>query len=385
MRLFKPLHTIRYSLGSFFLIISLLLPPLAQANNLSVAQVNNLVRQAEPQLKNRRIWAVGILKALKRNGFQQNRSNVCSVIAIVDQESSFRVNPSVKNLGKIATTAILKRLDSLPLVGSVIKKWLENKPTKKNSYLKIMGRAQTERDLDRIYRHMISSVFLVSSLSKIMLVRNLIENNNEINTIGSMQVSTSFAIEEEEKHKGTHSLDQIWKLRESMYTLNGGLHYGVLLLLGYRADYINKVHHFADYNAGRYASRNAGFQFVIEKLSKKSLAKDGDLLRYRSGKKPSFFKSTTEKHINEIAFQYKLRLTSSQIRKDLKKEKTQQFTQTKTYQLLRRLYRKKTKRHPPYAVIPSIQLKSEKTSRILTTKRFATVVHGRYQRCMRAR
>ena len=56
------------------------------------------------------------------------------------------------------------------------------------------------------------------------------------------------------------------------------------MLLGYRANYPSRLYVFADYNAGRYASRNTAFQHMVATLSKRDLALDGDLMLYEGGK-----------------------------------------------------------------------------------------------------
>ena len=76
----------------------------------------------------------------------------------------------------------------------------------------------------------------------------------------------------------------MWKLRDELYTRDGGVNYGTRMLLGYRADYPSRLFVFADYNAGRYASRNAAFQHMVATLSGADLALDGDLMLYEGGK-----------------------------------------------------------------------------------------------------
>ena len=80
------------------------------------------------------------------------------------------------------------------------------------------------------------------------------------------------------------SLDDDYAVRDELYTRHGGMYYGVLQLLGYETGYDRKIYRFADFNAGRYSSRNAAFQKQIAVLSGQPLASDGDLLLYDKGK-----------------------------------------------------------------------------------------------------
>lgn len=378
----------RYLIGSLLSLL-LLIAPLAssaESQTLSANHLAKLIRRTEPGVKNSRLWAKELTWVMNKHRFKRSRENCCAVIAIISQESGFVANPRVANMGKVATKAIMDKFGKLPLANRLLKKVLEKYPTPDNSYMKMLRNAKTERDLDRIYRNLISSyVRLMGPLRDIRKVRNLIENMNEIDTIGSMQVSVKFAVQTEEKwRKRKLTLDEIWGLREWMYMPRGGMWYGVLRLLGYKTGYTRKIHRFADFNAGRYASRNAAFQHTIATLLGSKLVRDGDLLIYgKNGNVRSSVVSNSERALNEVAKKYGLKLNADSIRADLRKEKTWDFRNTDTYKTICQQYRKVKRKRAPYAMIPRIDLNSEKTSRILTTEKFAQQVNKRYQRCIK--
>jgi hypothetical protein len=199
--------------------------------------------------------------------------------------------------------------------------------------------------VDATYREIINSLFTHTGVS--LFLNDFVEENNGVNTIGSMQVAVRFAAQyEAEKHRKELSLEYIWAIRDRLYTREGGLYYGALLLLGYETGYSLKLHRFADFNAGRYASRNAAFQATVAILPGKKLILDGDLLA----------------------------------------EKAYGFNRTNTYKTIIGRYKKQKGVNPPYARVPDIALQSEKISkgRKMTTGKFAASVTRRYHRCMNA-
>ena len=250
--------------------------------------------------------------------------------------------------------------------------------------MKRILKARTERDLDLAYRDAMTALVTDAGLTDLLATRlatDLFENQNDIRTIGSMQVSVDFAIATEEAARGKPlSLDDIHRLRDRLYTRKGGMHYGVLQLLGYQTGYDRKVYRFADYNAGRYASRNAALQHAVSRLSGRPLALDGDMLAYGSDGMALGRRSSTELAILSIA--RSLGLTDRQIRKDLRQEKHQDFTSTQTFKRIRSAYKARFGSEPPFAMLPDIQLKSVKIARRMTTADFAQAVSGRYRKCM---
>jgi hypothetical protein len=215
------------------------------------------------------------------------------------------------------------------------------------------------------------------------LLNQLIEEKNDIDTAGSMQVSVKFALEQAKARKWLPmTLDDNYAVRDQLYTRRGGMLYGVKQLMGYDTGYSKKIYRFADYNAGRYAARNAAFQQVIASLSGTKLATDGDLLRYGGDGKAQATITATERAIRAASAKHALGLDDKQIRADLTREKQLGFTGTRTFIALRDRFQAVTGKPAPFAALPDIALHSEKIRHGYSTSRFAESVNKRYQACM---
>ena len=356
----------------------------------SLEQTTQLIKTAEPNVREPRAWASDLLAVLKEHGLDQSRENICAVIAIADQESGFVANPAVPNLGKISEQAVILKLKKFSLLGDGAVLFLNKFPNTHDSFMQRIRKAKTEHDLDLAYRDLISGLkqyaqqYKLNWLVNNHFANNLIESNNEINTIGSMQVAVSFAVqyEREQRQGKALNLEEVYQIRDKLYTRKGGLYYGSLLLLGYETGYNKKIYRFADFNAGRYSSRNAAFQTMISQLVGKTIASDGDLLIYQTDGDVEMTVSGTEQAVRNLVKQYKLGFKDYQVRLDLLKEKQLAFNNTPTYQAILKTYQQETGKAPLYAQLPGIELHSEKSSRILTTAKFANTVNMRYQGCV---
>jgi hypothetical protein len=352
---------------------------------MSRAEVRTLSRSFIPAGIDRAGWAADIHAALDANGIRPTRSNVCSVMAVIAQESTFTANPEVKGLGPMAEQQIKAKLANLPVLPTAAAQgaelFLAMQPTPEKSYLKQIRAAKTERDLDLVYRNLVFFLFKQFATTRLLntsAVARRIDAENPVATLGSMQVSAVFAIAEVEKAKGHRlGLSAMWKLRDELYTRKGGVSYGTRMLLGYRAGYGSRLYVFADYNAGRYASRNAAFQHMVAELSGEDLARDGDLLIYKAGA-PKADPSATEKALRSID----LGLDDDVIRADLEMEKEDRFRNSMSYTRVAEAYAAETGKPAPYAMLPQIRLKSPKIRHGMTTEGFARAVMRRYERCM---
>ncbi len=370
------------------IILNVVFASTSHAQDLTPGEAYILIKHARPTVREADGWASDLLDVMKAQEIAATRENVCAAIAVIDQESNFNANPTVPGLGKLAEKALSEKLGHVPFLSGVAMNWLDNHPKGETSYLQRIRTARSERDLDLTYRAMVNDFGAASSLSLIVqsgLLNRMIEQRNNISTIGSMQVSTRFALSEARKHRYLPmTLSDDYAVRDELYTRRGGIYYGVKQLLGYSSGYNQKIYRFADFNAGRYSSRNAAFQHIISVLTKQKLARDGDLLLYDKNDQPLSALSATETALRKLAGTAGLALNDTQIRADLLLEKEDAFATTQTYMLVKNFYLLNTGKPAPFAEIPGIDLSSPKLSRKMTTASYAASVDKRYNKCMAA-
>ncbi|MFM2006345.1 MAG: hypothetical protein RLZZ09_2000, partial [Pseudomonadota bacterium] len=147
----------------------------------------------------------------------------------------------------------------------------------------------------------------------------------------------------------------------------------------YPASYDRMLYRFADFNAGRYASRNAAFQKAVSLLGGQPLDGDGDLLRY-AGVDVADEPSQTLLACRQLAS--RLRMTEGEIEADLRQEKSASFERTQLFTRVFALVKDQTGKVLAPNALPEIQLKSPKIHNGLTTARFAQRVNQRYQKCL---
>ena len=358
----------------------------AIAQNFSTPDVDRLILNERGGVRDATGWGDDILAALADNKFQPSRENICSVIAIASQESGFNANPAVPGLGKIADKAVREKLGKIPILGAKAYDMLDGMPDARHSFIKRVRAARTERDLDLAYRALVEYGAGKSSLDGLLhwgLLDKWIEEYNQISTVGSMQVSVAFALNNargEHWRPITHAESNA--VRDRLYTRAGGLYYGARQLLGYETGYDQKIFRFADYNAGRYSSRNAAFQAIVAKLSGHKVATDGDLLSYDKVGRARADVTNSETALRALIERHALDIDNVALRRDLVSEKSKDFTNTRTWSAVRALYRRVTGKDPAFAQVPGIQLKSVKIKSKMTTAIFADRVNRRYGKCM---
>ena len=321
-----------------------------------------IVRLMPAKIADRQGWATDIYVAFATQDISPTTQNLCSVLAVTEQESTFQADPTVPGLGKIARDEIDRRAGKVHIPGLLVSGALQVRSSNGKTYSERLQAARSEKELSAIFDEFIGMV---------PMGRTLFGGFNPVHTGGPMQVSIEFA----EQHAKDYPYPVDGTIRREVFSRRGGMYFGIAHLLGYPVSYQQPLYRFADFNAGWYASRNAAFQNAVSRASGIPLALDGDLVRY-----DAIMPGTTELAVRSLGKQLDMR--NPTIRAQLEKGKSLEFEETKLYQRVFELAEQNEGRSLPRAVLPGIVLQSPKITRKLTTAWFAKRVDERYQRCM---
>jgi hypothetical protein len=298
-------------------------------------------------------------------GLEPSRENLCAALAVTEQESTFRADPPVANLPKIAWEEIDRRAERLGIPRLLVRAALKLASPTGRSYEDRIDAVRTEQDLSRVFEDLIGTV---------PMGQRLFGGLNPVRTGGPMQVSIAFA-ERHAKDK-PYPYPMNGSVRHEVFTRRGGLYFGIAHLLDYEAPYDRLLYRFADFNAGRYASRNAAFQSAVSLVSGIPLALDGDLIRHGDDDRPG----STELAVRTLG--KRLELSDAAIRRALEAGDEAGFERSTLYRRVFELAERQEGRPLPRAVMPDIRLQSPKITRKLTTEWFATRVEERFRRCL---
>ncbi|KQV78827.1 DUF1615 domain-containing protein [Rhizobacter sp. Root1221] len=310
-------------------------------------------------------WATDIHAALATLGLPSTAQNLCAVMAVIEQESSYRADPAVPGLSAIAWKEIERRADEAGVPMLAVRAALAVGSPDGRTYAERLNAVKTERQLSEIFEDFIGMV---------PLGKRFLSDNNPVRTGGPMQVSIAFAQAHAEAQRYPYEVRH--SIRHEVFTRRGGIYFGAAHLLGYEAPYDAPIYRFADFNAGRYASRNAAFQNALAVASGLSLALDGDLI----SRSPQAHAGETERVALTLAS--RLKLGEGEVRRDLRKGDEPGFENTALYQRTFAYAEELDARKLPRAVVPRIDLKSPKITRKLTTQWFASRVDERHGRCI---
>lgn len=340
-------------------------PPTGAA--LSPEQARALIADSlPPGVSDREGWVGDIYAGLTVQGLQPTQQNVCAVVAVIEQESGFHVNPVVPGLGAMAWKEIDSRAAHAGVPPLLVHAALDLHSPDGRTYSERIGAAKTEKDLSDVYEDFIGSV---------PLGRRLFSDWNPVRTRGPMQVNVAFAASYAQVRPYPYPIQG--SLADELFTRRGSLYFGIAHLLAYQPPYDQYLYRFADFNAGQFASRNAAFQNAVSRISGVPLVSDGALLSHESG-----LSGPGDTELALRALSGRLNMSEGAIHSALEQGKTKEFERTRLYEKVFALADQKTRRPLPRAIVPSIKLHGPKLTRQLTTSWYAHRVDGRYERCM---
>ncbi len=313
----------------------------------------------------RAAWAVDLQLVFAALKLDPSPPSVCAVLAVTEQESTFNADPPVPNLAKVAREEILRRAERAGVPAVAVNLALQLRSPDGRSYDDRLDAVKTERELSLIFEQFIDEV---------PLGQRLFARLNPVRTGGPMQVSIGFA--ESHVQSRPYPFPAQDTVRHEVFTRRGGLYFGTAHLLDYAAPYgPEMVYRFADFNAGRFASRNAGFQQALAVASGRKIDLDGDLF-VAGAAEPG----QTESAVRSLAGP--LGLDERTIRRELELSDGPEFERSPLLAKVFALAEQRSGRAQPRAVIPRIVLQSPKITRRLTTEWFARRVEERYKRCL---
>ncbi len=324
-----------------------------------------LLRKLPATLADREGWARDVQAAFAAQKLQPSSANLCAVLAVIEQESTYRADPPVPGLAAIARNEINRRAGAMRVPQLVVDAGLRMRSPDGRTFAERIAALRTEQELSALFEEM---------TARVPLGKRLFGRLNPVRTGGPMQVRIDFA----ERHAGGYPYPVDGSIRHEVFSRRGGLYFGIKHLLGYPASYTEPLHRFADFNAGWYASRNAAFQQAAAIASGVRLERDGDLLAPGA---PMESPGATEASLRSIA--PRLGMDAAAIRDALAQGNRYGLERTELYRQVFAIADGKGSGKPvARARVPDIALSSPKFTRQLTTAWFADRVNARWKACL---
>nr|WP_178117863.1 DUF1615 domain-containing protein [Pseudomonas sp. R5(2019)] len=321
-----------------------------------------IVRLLPSQASDRQGWATDIYAAFAAQSLKPSKENLCSVVAVTEQESTFQADPKVPGLPRIARQEIDRRAAKMHVPDLLVRGALQLRSPDGKTYNQRLDSVRSEKELSKMFDDFIGMA---------PLGQTLFGSLNPVQTGGPMQVSIAFA----EKHAQGYPYPVQGTIRQEVFTRRGGLYFGILHLLGYAAPYDKSIYRFADFNVGWYASRNAAFQNAVSRASGIALELDGDLILHGSA-----LPGATELAVRTLG--KRMDMSNWTIRRQLEEGDLADFADTTLYERVFALADKAERKPLPRQMLPVIKLESPKITRRLTTAWFAKRVDDRRVRCL---
>jgi Protein of unknown function (DUF1615) len=328
-----------------------------------------LIEQSLPRgVADRNGWSNDIYQAFSALTVTADRENICAVVAVIEQESGFRVDPVIPGLGAIARREIANRAEQAHVPMLLVNGVLQLKSPDGRTYGERIDAARTEKDLSDVYEDFITAV---------PMGKTLFAERNPIRTRGPMQVNVAFA--EQFSSATPYPYPVKSTIADELFSRRGSVYFGVAHLLDYRAPYDDYLYRFADFNAGQYASRNAAFQRAAGIVAGVPIMTDGALLAHDADPNNP---GDTESALRSLSA--KLKMSEASIHDALAQGRSKGFEASALYQRVFALADRKAGRPLPRALVPSIKLVGPKIKRNLSTSWYAHRVDDRFKGCVNA-
>ncbi len=215
-----------------------------------------IARLLPAYVKDKAGWAGDLHAAFVALDIPQAAPTYCAAIAVIEQESSFSADPVVPGLPAIVRRELDERAGRYGIPALVVSAALRLDSPDGRSYNERIDALRTEKQLNQLFEEMID---------RLPLGRRLFADYNPVRTGGPMQVSIDFAERQARERAYPYPVGR--SLRDEVFTRRGGVYFGSAILLDYPAPYDAAVYRFADFNAGRYSSRNAAFQTALGRVA----------------------------------------------------------------------------------------------------------------------
>lgn len=300
-------------------------------------------------------WTDAIIGEIEAQGLPLTPEIVTLMLTIIERESGFHTTPLVEDMDRMYWDLKTKKSQEHPTIFAMLSSAGLIDAAEK-IYLPKLRRVKTEKELEDLVAEVKKGPLMerlksIPFKGKQYYSQILQEMNEIVQTVGSMQVNTRKAYQMALNEGRTDVTEAT--VREELYTLRGGLHYGISMAAeairiysktaGFPSLSESEIQFvLADYNSGLYSCRNAAIQEKLSRLMGIDLVRDGDLLAYHSrGEnvgKVLEEASNTEKAFISFAKKYSLNITDAQIREQLLLEKSTAFESTALYKELERIY-----------------------------------------------
>lgn len=183
-------------------------------------------------------WAKDITAVFDELKLHKDKQNICTAVAVIDQESNFHANPKVANLGQASLQAMDEKLEEKlgKHLAGVFRTMLATRPSVENNFEGQIKKVKTEKELDELYQRIFdyfTTTYKVGGINNLTKLtgESLDERLNPITTLGSMQVHIDHARANRRANMDDRTL------RADMYGQYGGLYYGIQRLMTYEASY----------------------------------------------------------------------------------------------------------------------------------------------------